>query len=383
MIRSTRFAITALAVLGVTALAGCAQPDVTDVATGGDGDKPTFRFAVVAEETGNFAGYGTQLVAGVKAAVKDINAAGEYNFTMEPVIYDCQSDQAICVQKTRQAITSDELPVVIGPIVSVDIIPSAEVTNRAGVPHLVMAVLPAITGDYDNTFRWGTQNDRSNQTVIDYVEGNLKTGEDVAIVNATTDFGKGGAAIQTEQLAEIGVTPALTIGHDPDQADYTPVITQLKELNPRYVLLSDSNPADVAKLLRQSKELGLESEWIGADASGSIDLAGDAAIGYMTVSPWYPTEEANSASLAEKLQAQGIEIPGWIAAMAYDATIGLAEAVATGGTTSEEIWSGLEGLSEFDGLARDGWDFSKDHMGLTSSTIAVWNGAGYESVWPN
>lgn len=296
MTRSMKIAVAALAVASLTALAGCSTPS-----TGGGeegGEKESFRFAVVAEETGNFAAYGTQLVAGVNAAVEDINASDEYDFTMEPVVYDCQSDQAVCVQSARQAITSDGLPVVIGPIVSVDIVPSAEVTNRAGVPHLVMAVLPAITEDYDNTFRWSTQNDRSNQTVVDYVVANLEDGEEVAIVNATTDFGKGGAAIQTEQLAAEGITPALTIAHDPDQADYTPVITQLKELNPRYVLLSDSNPADVAKLLRQAKELGLESEWIGADAAGSIDLAGDAAIGYMTVSPWFPNTDASSVEFA-------------------------------------------------------------------------------------
>lgn len=354
------------------ALSGC---------SGGGDDGDTFRFAVVAEKTGAFAEYGLQLEAGVRAAVEDINASGDYDLKFEPVLYDCQSDKAICVQSARDAVNADGLPAVVGPIVSVDVLPAAEVTERAEVPHLVMAVLNQITDDYDNTFRFSTQSDRSNQTVVDYVKAGLQPGETVAIVNATTDFGKGGAAQQKEQLAAVDIEPVVEIAHDPDQADYTPLITQLKNAAPTYVLLSDSNPADIAKLLRQSKDLGLESQWIGADASGTIDLAGDAAEGYMTVSPWFPS--ADNKELADKLVAQDIEHPGWISAMAYDATLALARAVQDGGTSSEEITQALASLSDFDGVARQDWSFSADdRRGQESSQIAIWTGKQYEIVWP-
>lgn len=354
-------------------------------ACGGGGsagdDSGVFKFAVVTEKTGAFAAYGLQLEAGVKAAVKDINASGDYDLEFEPVVYDCQSDKAVCVQNTREAVMSEEMSAVIGPIVSVDIIPSAEVTERAKVPHLVMAVLNQITDDYSNTFRWSVQSDRSNQTVVDYIEAKLKPGESVAVVNATTDFGVGGAEQQTAQLAEIGIEPVASIAHDPDQADYTPLITELKKADPTYVLLSDSNPADIAKLLRQAKELALQSTWIGADAAGSIELAGDAAEGYMTVSPWFPGAE--NQELTDKLVAEGIETPGWISAMAYDATMGLAQAVQDSGTSAEDVMSGLESLSDFDGLARTDWTFSADdRRGQETSQISLWTGDQYEIVWP-
>lgn len=365
-------------IIAVTALALSACGGGSD-SSGSDGG--TFKFAVVTEKTGPFADYGLQLEAGVKAAVKDINASGDFDQKFEPKIYDCQSDKAICVQSTRTAVTADKLPAVIGPIVSVDILPSAEVSQRAKVPHLVMAVLNQITDDYDNTFRWSVQSDRSNQTVIDYVKAKLQPGEKVAIVNATTDFGKGGAQQQTEQLDKIGIKPVVTVAHDPDQADYTPLITKLKQADPKFVLLSDSNPADIAKLLRQAKELGLPATWIGADASGSIDLAGDAATGYLTVSPWFPGDDTKE--LTGKIQAEGIKTPGWISAMAYDATMGLAEAVKESGTSPEEITKGLESLSNFDGLARTGWSFSADdRRGQQGSQIAEWTGDKYKIVWP-
>jgi branched-chain amino acid transport system substrate-binding protein len=362
------------------AMAGCGSGASTSV----EGD--TLKFAVVAEETGAFGAYGSELVAGVKAAVEDLNASGDYEFELEPVFYDCQSDQAICVSKTRQAITTDKLPLVIGPIVSLDVLPAAEVTERQGVPHIVMTVTPLITEDYSNTFRFSTQNDRLNQTVVDYVKANLKAGEEVAIVHANTDFGQGGADIQEAQLEAAGITPVAVIGHDPDQADYTPLMVDLKKANPRYVLLSDSNPADVAKLLRQAKETNLAAEWIGADAAGSIELAGDAATGYMTVSPWFPNNAAdpNSSELTKKFQEQGVDAPGWISAMSYVATTGVAEAAAAaGGFTPEGLTEGLQSLNEMEGMAASSWTFTADdHTGLRTATIALWNGTAYETVWP-
>lgn len=381
--KSSRKAVLAAAALVVVlGLAGCGSGPGSPASQGG---KPILKFAVVAEETGAFAAYGTQLVAGVKAATKDLNASGDYAFTLVPTYYDCQSDQAICVQKTRQATSADAMPAVIGPVLSLDIIPSLEVTQKAKIPHLLMAVLPQATDNYTNSFRFSTQNDRSNQTVIDYVKANLKQGQTVAIVNANNDFGKGGAEIQAKQLAKIGITPVATIGHDPSQADYTPMIVKLKQLNPRYVLLSDSNPADIAKLLRQSKDLGLASQWIGADASGTIQLAGDAADGYMTVSPWFPNNSAdpNSVKLTKELSAQGVKDPGWIAAMGYDATMGLASAARAKGLTSADLMNGLSHLTDMPGLAAKSWTFTaKDRAGLTTSTIANWTGTAYTTVWP-
>lgn len=376
-----RAGIAVAVVVASLAITACGS----DPAAPAAGDKPTFKFAVVAEQTGNFGPYGLQLTAGVKAAVKDLNASGNYPFTLEPTFYDCQSDQAICVSKTRQAITSDKMPVVMGPIVSLNILPSAQVTMRAKVPHLVMAVLPQITNDYTNTFRWSTQNERNNESVVNYVKAKLKPGESVAIVHANTDFGNGGAQQQDSLLKAAGITPAANIGHDPDQADYTPVMVELKKANPRYVLLSDSNPADVAKLLRQAKETNLPGEWIGADAAGSIALAGDAANGYMTVSPWFPDNAAdpNSAALTAKLKAEGVKDPGWIAGMAYDATKGVAEAAKAKGTTSADVMAGLSSLTNMPGMAAKSWTFSaNDHKGLPTSTIAVWTGTGYKTVWP-
>lgn len=352
---------------------------------GASSDATTLKFAVVAEQSGAFGAYGEQLVAGVKAAVKDLNASGDYDFELEPVFYDCQSEQAICVSKTRQAITKDKLPLVIGPVVTVDTLPAAEVTQRAKVPHIVMSLVPQITEDYDNTFRWGIANERNNDSVVKYVKAKLAPGASVAIVHANTDFGNGGAAQQETFLKAAGIKPAANIGHDPDQADYTPIMVELKKADPAYVLLSDTNPADVAKLLRQAKDTGLKAQWIGADAAGAISLAGDAAKGYMTVSPWFANNpsDPNSVELTKKFQAEGVKDPGWFSGMAYDATKGVAEAAKAEGFSAADLMAGLEGITDMPGTAAKSWTFTADDReGLPGSTIAEWTGSTYKTVWP-
>jgi branched-chain amino acid transport system substrate-binding protein len=380
MVRSKWIVVTALVGAGVLALSACSSGGSGSGSSAGGADK-TLHFAVIAEATGALAAYGTQLEAGVKAAVKDVNASSKYKVKLDPKFYDCQSDQAVCAQLTRQAVTSDGATAVIGPVVSTDIQAAVAVTQPLNVPHLGMAVFNQLTDNYTNTFRWSTQSDISNQTVINYVKATMKPGDTIAIVNSTNDFGKGGATQQTADLKAVGITPVASISHDPGQPDYTPEITQLKAANPTYVLLSDSVPGDIALQLKEAKSAGLKSIWIGADAAGTIQLAGDAAKGYLTVSPWFPTDATKT--LSSKFEAQGIQTPGWISAMAYDATLGLAEAASTKGTSSKEITAGLESLNNFSGLARTGWSFTaKDHRGLGSSQIANWNGTAYEVVWP-
>lgn len=374
----------ALLVALSVAAAGCGSSSGSSPDTASAGGN-TLEFAVVAELTGKFAPYGTQMQAGAKAAAEALNASGEYDFTLKPVFYDCQSDQAICVSQSRQAVTTDKMPLVMGPVVSLLILPSAEVTQRADVPHIVFAVLPAITDDYTNTFRWSAQNDVNNDTVVGYVKNKMQPGETVAIVHATTEFGAGGAQQQAAGLKEAGIEPVATIGHDPDQADYTPLMVQLRQKQPTYILLSDSNPADIAKLLRQSREAGLTGTWIGADAAGAISLAGDDAVDYMTVSPWFPNNEAdpNSVALTKELKAAGVNDPGWIAGMAYDATKGIAEAAKAKGLSASELMEGMSSLSDMPGTAVTSWTFSPDNRrGLPEVTIANWNGTGYETVWP-
>lgn len=381
---SNRLGVAAVAATALL-VAGCGGGG-SDSGSGGSGaSDQKLQFAVVAELTGKYAPYGLQLQAGVNEAVKDLNASGQYPFQIEPKFYDCQSEQAICVSKTRDAVTTDKMPLVMGPVVSLDILPAAEVTQRAKTPHVVFAVLPDITDNYTNTYRWSAQNDVNNKTVVDYVKATMQPGESVAIVHANTDFGNGGAKQQAEGLTAAGITPVANIGHDPSQADYTPVMVELNQKKPKYILLSDSDPADVAKLLRQARENGVTGQWVGADASGAIQLAGADADGYMIVSPWFPNNasDPNSVDLSKRFVAAGVKDPGWIAAMAYDATKGAAESARSKGFTAEDITAGMNGITDMAGKAAKSWTFTADNRrGLTSATIGQWNGTGFQTAWP-
>ena len=363
-------------------LSGCGQG--TDDA-GASGDKKTFEFAVIGESTGPFGPAGVQLNVGIKAAVEDLNASGDYDFTLKPIFMDCQSEPAICASKTRQAVITDKLPLVMGPLVSTDVLPSAEITQRSKVPQVLFTPAAEITDNYSNTFRWAANNDVSAQTVVDYVKANLKPGEKVALVHDSLDFGIDAAKLQKEQLKKAGIEPVEDLTQDPGQPDYTPLMLKLQSADPAYVLMNSSNPADVAKLLKQAKELRLKAKWIGADAPGSIKLAGDAALGYATVSPWFPNNSSDpkSAELTKKLTRDGVTDAGWIAAMAYDATKGVAEAAKANGFSSAELSKGLSSISGMAGTAVGSWTFSADDReGLKTSTIADWTDSGYQAIWP-
>jgi len=365
----------AAVVIAASALAACGS----EAETSGD----EFAFAVVVEQSGPFAAYGAEVVAGVKAAVKDVNARGDLDVTLKPKFYDCQSDQAICVSQVRTAVTADKMPVVLGPTVSVTTLPTAEVTQQLDVPHLVFSVVPQLTEDYTNTYRWAASNHDNARASVDYVVGERKA-ERVAIVHANTEIGQAAAEDQIAALEEYDQKAVAEVAHDPGQKDYTSQLLKLKNADPDVILSTESDPSDVASLLRQSKELGIEATWVGADIAGATKLAGDAATGYVTYSPWYAdnAEDENAAELAEKLKAEGADNPSWVGAVTYDATLGLAEVVGQGNVSKDDIAKGLDELADFKGTAVPSWSFgAKDHDGLDSPTFAEWDGTRYRTVW--
>jgi ABC-type branched-subunit amino acid transport system substrate-binding protein len=105
----------------------------------------------------------------------------------------------------------------------------------------------------------------------------------------------------------------------------------------------------------------------------------------MIVSPWFPNNasDPNSVMLSQKFAAAGVKDAGWIAAMAYDATKGVAEAAKAKGTTAPDLLAGMQGLTNMPGTAVKSWTFTADNRrGLTNSTIGQWTGTAYKTAYP-
>jgi ABC-type branched-subunit amino acid transport system substrate-binding protein len=107
------------AVLGLGLLGtGCGSggADAPGAADGASEDGPIV-IGVIADLTGPFAVYGTNVSRNVQLAAEEINAAGGVDGRqLEVIVEDIQTDVAATVDKSRKLVQSDGVDVVIGPI---------------------------------------------------------------------------------------------------------------------------------------------------------------------------------------------------------------------------------------------------------------------------
>ena len=111
---------------------------------------------------------------------------------------------------------------------------------------------------------------------------------------------------------------------------------------------------EYAQILRQSKELGLKTQFLSCVTFNKpelLELAGDTAEGVIFTQPAYSTESQDPKvrDFVAAYKAKHNALPGTYAAQAYDAVYLIARA-ADKGFGAEALESGLYGIRNFPGV---------------------------------
>ncbi len=165
MKKSPTLKIFALATTTALALAGCGS-------SAGAGSDKEVRVAAVLELTGQFAGFGQQAKAGIEAALAE--AGGSSHISVK--YYDCGAGAEACVNAARHAITADGASAVIGPMVSLNLIPTEAVTTQFSVPQLMVTVNKSLTDGHPNVFRFGNTEIANNEVQAKLIASRIKPG---------------------------------------------------------------------------------------------------------------------------------------------------------------------------------------------------------------
>jgi branched-chain amino acid transport system substrate-binding protein len=378
--KKSRSAALLTGLIGVSVLlGGCASGDSGDSGAGGE----TVKVGAVLELTGPFAQYGQQAKAGIEAALAAADEDGTKN--IEVSYYDCGASKEACVNSARQAITADGVQAIIGPIVSLDLIPTMEVTASLGVPQLMVTVNKGLTDGKPNVFRFGNTEMVNNEAQAKYIADNIQPGQTVAILAAANDYGQEAAANLTQLLEdEYGITPAATETIQLSQPDYTPALLNIRKSDPAFVALFTQPAADAAAVLNGAQNIGLETQFI-MDANPDLaTVAGTSADGLVQAGAWFPsgTDQTQQDFIALATESADITLPSWISAMTHDATAALMEVVAEGDTTGADIVTGLTDLSGFEGIATSEGDFDDERTYIRQAAMAQLQGGQYTDVEP-
>ncbi|MEK9848349.1 MAG: branched-chain amino acid ABC transporter substrate-binding protein [Rhodospirillaceae bacterium] len=264
--------------------------------------------------TGQYASFGDQMLKGVEAAVRDVNAAGGVlGQKLKLVIGDdaCDPKQAVAV---ANQFASKGVKFVVGHFCSGSSIPASNVYAEEDI----LQISPASTNPQlterklDNVFRTCGRDDQQGLVAGNFLADRYG-GKKIAVIHDKTAYGKGLADETKKTLLKRNIKPALYEAYTAGEKDYSALISKLK-VNAVEVLYVGGYHTEAGLMVRQMRQQGMNTILVSGDALvtqefwGITGKAGQGTI--MTFSP-DPRKNAAAKRIVEQFRKGGYEPEGY------------------------------------------------------------------------
>jgi len=231
----------------------------------GETSAETIKLGFVGPLTGDLANMGENARAAVGIAVDEINAAGGVmGKNLEVVYEDDACTGATGASAVSKLINTDKVVAVMGGLCSGATLGEAPVSEAAKVVQIsYCSTNPTISQAGDYIFRDVPSDLFQADYAATYLVKNGK--KNVALLSTKNDWGDGLGKAFSEAFAKAGGTIVIAETFDPASKDLKAQLTKIKAKNPDAVYFAGYTDASIAGL-KQAKELGMTSQFFGADA---------------------------------------------------------------------------------------------------------------------
>ncbi len=313
------------------------------------------KIGVITPLSGEGATYGEATKRGIDLAVEELNQKGGINGKRIVMIYeDDRIDPEEGTKAIQKLINSDKVPVIVGAFgssVSLAVAPIAEKNKVVLLSASSTADALKDAGDY--FFRNVPPNSKQGKSAAEFAIDKLKA-RTAAILYMNNDYGISLTKAFENFFNQKGGSILIVENYDPGDRDFRSQLSKVKAKQPDIVFFP-GHYQESGLILKQARELGIKSIFIGGDGSYSpelIKIGGDAAEGsyYTLMAMGYgiADEEIEKFTTAFKSK-YGME-PDVYSAYAYDALKIIAQAVQNGGYNSEGIKNALYQTKNFKGV---------------------------------
>ena len=359
-------------------------------ACGGQAAAPKeLKIAVLAPLSGPVPTFGEMTRDGALLAIEEWNAkGGVLGLKIVPIVEDSQCTPDPAVNAANKVINQDKVHYIIGEVCSKASIPISEIANAAGVVQISpTSTNPSVTVDENGV----TKPYIFRACFIDPFQGRVgakfameKIGAKTAfvLVDQANDYVKGLAEAFDMSFTEMGGTVIGTESYTANDTDFSAILAKIADAKPDVVYLPDYYNI-VNLVMKQAKEKGINTPFIGGDGWDSADLDNLAAAGgYFTnhYSPDDPRPEVQD--FRKNFEARyGGKTPDALAALAYDATNLLLQAVeAAGADDAAKVRDAVESIT-FKGVSGT-INYDENHNPVKSATIlkVTTEGVKFEAV---
>ncbi|MVW73273.1 MULTISPECIES: branched-chain amino acid ABC transporter substrate-binding protein [unclassified Bordetella] len=249
----------------------------------------TIKIGIPQPMTGPNTQYGTQIQAGALTAIETINAQGGVKGKkLEPILIDdgCEPKQAV---PAANRVVNSGAKFAVAHACSGVTVPAVNVYEQEGIVAITPgATSPLVTDTTKPHFFFRTigRDDQQGPFAANYIAKTLKP-KKVAVLHDKQTYGSGVASQVKNSLEKEGVNVALYEGINVGDSDYSAVITKLKSSGVDLVYFGGYHP-ELGLLLRQSREQGLNVQFMGPEGTANQDLvaiAGPAIEGLLVTLP--------------------------------------------------------------------------------------------------
>jgi len=314
-----------------------------------------FRIGAVLALTDRGATYGNRARMGMELAVTELNA--QPDFKSHPIILkieDSRSSAKDALSAFQKLADLDHVPVVIGFVLSDEVLTCAPVANQRKIVLLTTAAgSDKIKDAGDYIFRNRESGSLQADVIARACVEQLGIRE-VGILHSTSANGvsyKDGFKAAAQRL---GVKIVGTVEYNEGKNDYHAEIERMRATNPKAVYLAGLDH-EMGLILKQSRQVGFAPQYLASAGGVSqklIELAGQGAEGLVCATAPFDIQSTDSRvwQFVSAYKAKFNEDPDWIAANSYDAVVMLANIFQKYGTAPDQIKAALYATKKFPGI---------------------------------
>ena len=357
MFKKTKRILSGLVAMSMMALltTGCGNTNSNEIKIGAN-----------LEMTGNTATFGQSATNGAKLAIKQVNAkGGVLGKQITLVVADNKSDTAEAANAMQKLATQDKVIASIAPIASSSVMAAAQVNESAKILGISpTASNPNVTVDLetgkvrDYLFRATFIDPFQGAVMANFAKNTLKAQKAAVYIENSSDYAKGLGKFFKETFVQNGGNIVSDEAYLAKDTDFKATLTKIKASNPD-VIFVPGYYQEVGMIVKQAREIGITVPILGADGWDSAklpEIAGAEALNNTFFSNHYSPDD-NSPEIknfVEAYKAEYGQVPDAFAALSYDATMMIIEAIKRAGVE--------DSVKVKDELAK-----TKDYQGVSGS----------------
>jgi len=305
----------------------------------GTNDTGTILVGYYGDLTGRTSNFGQSTKNGVEMAVAEINKTGGINGRVIRILSeDDEGRPEKAATVVTKLIDQDRVIALIGENTSGNTLAAAPKAQASHVPMVSpAATTPAVTQVGDYIFRVCFIDPFQGAVMAKFAANTLKAKTAAIMLDFNSPYSRGLTEFFERSLAQLGGKVVGKQSYTQGDRDYKGQLTAIRALNPD-VIYVPGYYGEVGVIAKQAQQLGMKAPLLGGDgwdATQLWELGGDALNGDF-ISNHYSVDDPSPLiqNFVKDYKARYGNVPDALAALGYDATKLLADALKRAGTTT-------------------------------------------------